>query len=282
MAVAALFISLVALSALGAGAARADRLKAAVIPGVAINLDTSRVDAISQDLAEALSAELDVDVIGGLEVRRRLPQDGLPDECATTPSCAAETAELLGVNQLLFIVLVNTGAGGSIQMDTTWVDPGANLRVTRPALDLATIESAKERFAASAQKLLPDAPVRRKPTVSQAPSVRFDRGEPRHFTALSLTTAGVTLAALGSGVGFGLSVRSRYQACDDETPCKDGEKKSIRARAVIADVSFVVALAGAITTAVLYGTSAESPRVMVAPTVAPGGDGATLTGMMRF
>lgn len=266
-------------SGLSSRQARADRLKVAVIPGVAINLDTSRVDAISQDLAEALSTELDVEVIGGLEVRRQLPPDGLPDECATTPACAAETAQLLGVQQLLFIVLVNTGAAGSIQMDTTWVDPGAGQRVTRPAIDLATIESAKERFATSAKKLLPDAPLRRKPTVSQPPSVRFDEGKPRHFTALSLTTAGVTLAALGSGIGFGLSARSRYKECDVYPYCKDGEKKELRARTVIADVSFVVALAGAITTAVLYSTSSEAPRVMVAPT---GEGGAAVTGMMRF
>jgi len=253
-----------------------------VIPGVAINLDTSRVDAISQDLAEALSAELEVEAIGGLEVRRRLPQDGLPDECAVEPKCAAEVAERLGVQQLLFIVLVNTGAAGSIQMDTTWVypgtGPGAGQRVTRPAIDLASIESAKERFSASARKLLPDAPVRRKPSSLSTPMPRFDEGKPRHFTALSLVTAGVTVAALGTGIGFGISTRSRYKDCDEYPYCTDGEKKSVRARGVIADASFVVALAGAITTAILYSTSSEAPRMMVGPTT----DGVGVTGMMRF
>lgn len=256
---------------------RQDRIRVAVIPGVAINLDTSRVDAISQDLAESLSAELDVDVIGGLEVRRQLPPDGLPDECAVTPACAAEAAARLGVQQLLFIVLVNTGAAGSIQMDTTWVDPAAGQRVTRPAIDLSSIESAKERFVASARKLLPDAPVRRKATLSP-PMQRFDDGKPRHFTALSLTTAAVTVAALGTGIGFGISTRSRYKDCDAYPYCTEGEKKSVRARGVIADASFVIALAGAITTAVLYGSSAEAPRVMVAPMK----DGAAVSGMMRF
>jgi hypothetical protein len=263
---------------------QADRLKVAVIPGIAINLDTSRVDAISQDLAESLSAELDVEVIGGLEVRRQLPPDGLPDECAVEPKCAADAAARLGVQQLLFIVLVNTGAAGSIQMDTTWVAPGlgtglsAGQRVTRPAIDFASIESAKERFAASARKLLPDAPVRRKPSTISTPMPRFDEGKPRHFTALSLATAGITVAALGTGIGFGLSTRSRYQDCDKPPYCTDGEKKSVRARGVIADAGFVVALAGAITTAILYSTSAEVPRMMVAPT----DDGVAVTGMLRF
>ena len=41
----------------------------------------------SQDLAEALTAELDVDAVGGLEVRRQLPADGVPPDCVTTPAC---------------------------------------------------------------------------------------------------------------------------------------------------------------------------------------------------
>lgn len=275
-------VGLVALGGLSipgtAFAERADRLRVAVIPGVAINLDTSRVDAISQDLAESLSAELDIEAIGGLEVRRQLPPDGLPDECAVEPKCAADAAARLGVQQLLFIVLVNTGAAGSIQMDTTWVNPSAGQRVTRPAIDLSSIESAKERFAASARKLLPDAPVRRKPSNISTPMPRFDDGKPRHFTALSLSTAAITVAALGTGIGFGISTRSRYKDCDEAPYCTEGEKKSVRARGVIADASFVVALAGAITTAILYSTSSEAPRMLVSPTK----DGVAVTGMLRF
>jgi hypothetical protein len=251
------------------------RLRVAVVPGVAINLDTSRVDALSQDLADSLAAELEVEVIGGLEVRRQLPADGVPDECAVTPSCAADIASRLGVSQLLFVTMVNTGAGGSIQVDTTWVDPGAGQRVSRPAIDLATVSSAKERFSAAATKLLPDAPPRKK---QQITTMQFDKGVPRHFTATTIVTSGITLAALGTGIGFGLSTRAKYNACDDTSGCPDGEKKSIRARALVADVSFAIALAGAITTAVLWGTSAESPQVMVNPTR----DGATVSGMMRF
>ncbi len=255
--------------------AAADRVKVAVIPGVAINLDTSRVDALSQDLADSLAAELEVEVIGGLEVRRQLPADGVPDECVVTPSCAAQVARHLGVTQLLFITLVNTGATGSIQMDTTWVDTVDNRRVSRPAIDLASVSSAKERFAAAATKLLPEVPTR---TKQQITTMQFDRGKPRHFTATSFVTAGITVAALGSGIAFGLSTRDRYRDCDVFPFCKDGEKKSIRARSIAADASFAIALAGAITTAILWSSSAEAPRVLVSPTK----DGATVSGMMRF
>lgn len=263
-------------SAADAATTKAGRIKIAVIPGIAINLDTSRVDALSQDLADALSSELEVDALGGLEVRRQLPPDGLPDECVLLPACTAEIAKTLGVTQLLFITLVNTGADGAVQMDTTWVDPSASKRENRPALALSSMSSAKERFALWAPKLMPNATVRRKS--SDAPVVQFDRGKPRHFTVTSMVTAGITVAALGSGVAFALSTRSRYNDCDVYPYCKEGEKKSIRARGIAADASFAIALAGAITTAILWSTSAEAPRVMVSPTE----DGAAITGMMRF
>ena len=72
--------------------AAADRLKVAVVPGVAVNLDAARVDALGQDLADALGSELEVDAHGGLEVRRLLPADGVPADCHTTPACVADVA----------------------------------------------------------------------------------------------------------------------------------------------------------------------------------------------
>lgn len=258
------------------GVAAAERLKVAIVPSEAINLDDSNVDALSQDMAEALGGELDIDIIGGLEVRRLLPEAGLPDECVVTPSCTAGIARSLKVDEVLFVIVVKNGATGAIQIDSTWVAPATGKRATRPAIVLAEGDTNRTRFAANAIKLLPDAPV--KPMPVSGPSVQVGRGRPRHITVPALITGGVTVAALGTGIGFALSTRARYTACDDDGFCKEGEKKTIRARGIIADVSFVVALAGAVTTAVLYGTSAESPRVMVSPTK----DGAAVTGMLRF
>ncbi|MEZ4358546.1 MAG: hypothetical protein R3B48_00080 [Kofleriaceae bacterium] len=258
-----------------AAVAHAEPLRVAVIPGVAINLDPPRVDALSQDLAEALSAELEVEALGGLEVRRRLPAEGIDEDCAVTPACAAALASRLEVAQLLFIVLVDTGPGGSIQVDTTWVEPSSGRRVTRPAIDLATVETARERFAASAAKLLPEAAVRKRATPA-APATAPPRG-PRHFTRTSYLTAAATAVSLGVGVGFGLTARSRYHACED-TLCSDERKSSIRTLAAVADVGFGLALAGAVATAVLYGTSAEAPRL----TVSPMRDGVSVLGGVEF
>src|SRR4051794_24873003 len=119
---------------LASNVAAADRIKVAVVPGVAVNLDAARVDALSQDLAEGLASALDVDAVGGLEVRRQLPADGVPPDCATNPTCTADVAKRTGAQQLLFVVMVDSGAGGSVQIDTTWVEPETGKSASRPPI----------------------------------------------------------------------------------------------------------------------------------------------------
>lgn len=259
--------------------ASADRVKVAVVPGIAVNLDAARVDALSQDLASALASVLDVEAVGGIEVRRRLPETGLPPDCVASPSCIADVARRLEAQQLLFVVMIDTGTGGAIQVDSTWVDPAAHKSASRPAIDIAAIAEAKERFADAAQQLLPDAPVRPKPATGMG---RFTAPVPRHFTLPTYITAGVTAVGIGVGIGFGLRARSRYKDCEALPPtgveCSRSRKDSIRNTALIADVGWVIALGGTIATAVMWATSAEAPHVIVEP--APGG--ATISAVGRF
>lgn len=262
------------------GIASADRVKVAVVPGIAVNLDAARVDALSQDLAEALRTELDVDAIGGLEVRRQLPPGGLPPDCVATSACIADVARRLDVQQLLFVVMIDTGTGGAIQVDSTWVEAGTGKTASRPAIDIAAIADAKSRFAAAAQQLLPDAPVRAKPGTSLG---RMSPEVPRHLTRPAYITTGATIAGLGVGVTLGLIARSRYRACsdlaeDDGLNCSSERKDAIRSVALIADAGWLVAIGGAVATAVLYATSGETPRVIVEPL--PGG--AAVTAVGRF
>ena len=167
-----LVLSLALLRAVSADpASRVDRIKVAVVPGIAVNLDAARVDALSQDLANALQSVLDVDAIGGVEVRRKLPETGLAPDCVANQTCIADVARRLEATQLLFVVMIDTGTGGAIQVDSTWVDAatqgGARYKsASRPAIDIAAIAEAKSRFADAAQQLLPDAPVRPKPEAS--------------------------------------------------------------------------------------------------------------------
>jgi hypothetical protein len=53
--------------------------------------------------------------------------------------------------------MVDTGTGGVIQVDSTWVDPAAKKIVPRPVIDFTTVAEAKPRFVSAARQLLPDA-----------------------------------------------------------------------------------------------------------------------------
>ncbi|TMQ11064.1 MAG: hypothetical protein E6J91_24310 [Deltaproteobacteria bacterium] len=255
----------------------ADEVKVAVIPGIVVNIDAARVDALTQELAEALHTELEVDATGGVEVRRRLPREGLPPDCVANQACITDVAHRLDANQLLFVVMIDTGTGGAIQVDSTWIDPVAHRSASRPAIDIATIADARARFAAAAVQLLPDAKVRPKP----APHIgRMSDEIPRHFTLPAYVTAGAAVAGLGVGVTLGLTTRSRYQDCEHQVPmgiaCSTNRKDSIRRLALLADASWAVAIGATIATAVLYSSSAEKPRLIVEPT--PGGAAVTAVG----
>ena len=267
--------------ALMSRSASADRTrpKVAVVPGIVVNLAAARVDALTQTLAEALQAELEVDAIGGVEVRRRLPPAGLPSDCVASEPCIADVARRLGAEQLLFLVLIDTGATGAIQIDSTWVDPVAHRSGSRPAIDIATIADARARFAAAASQLLPDAAVRPRP---QASLGRMSQPVPRHVTLPVYVTAGATLVGLGVGISLGLDARSRYNDCTAlahaGTACSQARKDAIRRIDLVADAGWLVAIGGTIATAILYATSSEASHVIVEPV--PGG--AAVTAFGRF
>jgi hypothetical protein len=261
--------------------ASADRTrpKIAVVPGIVVNLAAARVDALTQTLAEALQAELEVDAIGGVEVRRRLPPAGLPSDCVASEPCIADVAQRLGAEQLLFLVLIDTGATGAIQIDSTWVDPVGHHSGSRPAIDIATIADARARFAAAASQLLPDARARPRP---QASVGRMSEPVPRHFTLPAYATTGATLVGLGVGISLGLDARSRYSDCTAQAhagmACSQASKDAIRRIDLAADAGWLVAIGGTIATAILYATSAEASHVIVEPV--PGG--AAVTAFGRF
>ena len=254
------------------------RAKVAVVPGIVVNLDPARVDALTQDMAEALSSQLEVDALGGIEVRRRLPPGGLASSCIASEPCIADVARRLDAQQLLFVVLIDTGAGGAIQIDSTWVDPVAHRSASRPAIDIASVGDAKARFTAMAQQLLPDAPVVPRPR--GASLGRMSDPVPRHFTVAGYIATGSVVAGLSVGIALGLDTRSRYQDCTDQahagTACSTSRKDAIRRLALIADAGWAVAIGGTIAAAVLYATSGEASHVVVEPL--PGGAAVSATG----
>jgi hypothetical protein len=266
--------SLAAAQAPAPPASSAPRIKVAVIPGIAVNLDAARVDALSQDLADALTSELDVDAVGGLEVRRSLPADGIPPDCVATPACFNDVAQRVGANQLLFVVMVDTGTGGAIQIDSTWVEPSTGKNASRPAIDIASLTEAKSRFVSAAPSLLPDAPKRVKPVIptDTGPKTQMSDEVPRHFTLPAKITTGATVVGLGVGIAFGLVTRGKFNDCE-ATPdsCGDDKRDSIRVTGLVADAGYLVAIGGAVATVVLYATSGKESQLIIAPTAEGGG-----------
>jgi hypothetical protein len=260
----ALALTLLAIS----GRAEADSapIKVAVIPGIAVNVDSTRVDALGQDLADALAAELLVEAVGGLEVRRQLPVDGLPPDCIAKPECIADTARRVGASQLLFIVVVDTGAGGAIQIDSTWIDVATGKSGPRPPIALSPGADPRSRFVSAARGLFPDAPVRPK---ARSVESKMSPAVPRHYTTAAKITTGLAVAGLGLGVGFGLAARSQYNDCDVEPMAPvgcDDKHDTIRRRALIADIGYGVAVSGTVVTILLIATSGKEPRLIVEPT----------------
>jgi hypothetical protein len=263
--------------------AAAERIKVAIVPGIAVNLDAARVDALSQDLADALVTELEVEAVGGLEVRRKLPSEGLAPDCVTTPACTNDVAKRTGATQLLFVVMVDSG--GPVQIDTTWIDIATGRRVSRPAVDLTTTvdSAAKDKFQSVARQLLPDAPVRAKPKTTTTVHIdtKMTDATPRHLTTPAYITGGAAFVGLGVGIAFGLHTRSQYNDCNAAPArCTQSDKDSIRASGLTADAGFLVATGAAIATVVLYVTSSEGPHVIVAPTQE--GNGAGVSWIGRF
>jgi hypothetical protein len=260
------FVAALTFLAAAAGSAAADTAtKVAVVPGLAVNVDSTRVDALGQDLADALTTELVVDAVGGLEVRRLLPVEGLPADCVAKQECIADTAKRLGASQLLFIVVIDTG-GGAIQIDSTWIDPATGKSAPRPAIALTTGADPKPRFVSAARGLLPDAKVRPK---AKGVDGKMSAAVPRHFTLAAKLTTGLAVAGLGVGIGFGLAARSMYNECDVKPMAPvgcDEKHDSIRGRALIADIGFAVGIAGAVVTGVLYATSGKESQLVVEPT----------------
>jgi hypothetical protein len=263
-------VSLAASSGL-ARAQDAPAARVAIVPGIAVNLDTARVDALSQDLAEALTTDLDVQATGGLEVRRKLPPEGVPPDCVTTPACIADVAQRTGATQLLFVVMVDSGAGGSIQIDATWVDAATGRTESRPAIDLTSTAEARAKFQATARQLLPDARVRASATTTTVIAPRMTEGTPRHLTTPAKITGAIALVGLGAGIAVGVSTRSKFERCEnDPVRCTEDNRRSIRTAGALADTGFVVATGAAIATVVLYLTSSEEPRLIVTPTAEGG------------
>jgi hypothetical protein len=254
-----------------AGVARADGkvTRVGIVVGVTVNVDAPTAESIGGQLATALVKKLKVDAIGGAEVTRRLPADGVADECVSTPACTADLGQRLAADQLLFVGVIRVGA--QYQIETTWVDLASGKQAARPRVVLDDPTKAGEKFAAEAVRFLPDAEVRGKDgqTVVVNTSERH-----RPIRPVVWVAAGTSLVALGTGVVLGLQAKSKYDNCNHpEGPyCDDDEKKAIDRRALFSDIALGVGLGAAVAAITLYFTTpVETSPVTPSVEAVPGG-----------
>jgi hypothetical protein len=275
------------------GVARAQEAppRVGVVTALAVNASRAEADALADAMGAALADELIVDVIAGTQAARRLPPQGLPDDCVAQPDCIADVATRLAADQLLLLVVVRVG--DELQVDTTWVEVSTGRSASRPAIMLGSGDEPARVFAARATQLLPG--VRERPDGPPPPgastTVHFNAAPevtvievPRHMTTGTWIAGGVAGAALIGGTVFGLSAWSKRgeaeDACQPTNGCAPGHPDyalldQVEDTALVADLLFGVAIGAGITAAVLYLTS-DGERTVTTPAVGVGATGDTV------
>ena len=267
-------VSVVTTLCLSAHVARAESpRRVAIIPQLAVNVDDRRVVALTEELAETLHQRLVVDAIGGVDVSRRLPTEGLPDDCLVQKACVDDLGVRLDADELIFVVLVQVGQ--DIQVDATWIDVATGRSASRPRLVLDAEARAGTVFGEAATRLLPDAEVRSRTVVVSAP-----RARPRRMTTPAWITAGTGGALLATGVVFGVMARGTYNRCERDRDCSDDELDTMERHALTADVTVSLAIGAGIATGVLWWLSGGESEPVVGVGAAPGT--ATITYGGRF
>ncbi len=146
-----------ALLCLGPATAQAEKGRVGVVVNLSVNMEKGESTALATTLGDALRGALEIDVVAGNEVERRMPANGVPQECIAEAACVADMAERLDATQLLFLVVVRVGA--RVQIDTTWVDVASGRKAARDAILIEDSgSSVNEIFSDAAVKLLPDEP----------------------------------------------------------------------------------------------------------------------------
>jgi hypothetical protein len=247
-----------------------------VIASVEVNVDARRAEALTGTLADALRDKLIVDSIGGVDVTRRMPDGGLPEDCIAQPACIAQIGKRLEADQLLFLVIVQVGH--TIQIDSTWADVATGKTVARPSVKLDDDARAAKVFGDAAIKLLPDEPLRPSKTL-----VIHEGGgaqtTPRRLTTVTYVTGGAAIAALGGAVVLGAMTKSAFDACNDPAhACTSDAISSVHTKGIVADSLGVLGIGAAVATTFLYLRSGGE-TIAVTPTA---GGGAAVTFGGRF
>jgi hypothetical protein len=263
-----------------------------IVVATRVNLDEGEADRLAARLGEALRRELEVDVIAGAEARRRLPPDGIPEDCVARPDCVRDVATRLDGHELLFLFLARIGP--RVQIDVTWADPGSGTVTSRAAVVVQESAGREDQaLAVAPRQLLPSARPRAShhaeataasggggsPLSGPAPQppaapVGFAEGLEareggRRITIPVVVAGAVAAAALGTGLGFAIAARQDYDSLDEDGCARmvcagvEGRIDHMERRALVADVLFATAGIAGATGVILYlrsGSSGDAER----------------------
>ncbi len=227
-----------------------------VVIALSVNVDDQRAADLAAALADALHDKLEVETVAGAEAAARMPSGGLPDDCVATPACIQDIGTRLDADELLLLVIA--GAGDGVSIDPTWVEVASGRAVSRASIVIEAKDDLVVKLAEVAQALLPDARLRAAVEVGPEPTATPQpvRRRGRHLTRGVWISGGIAAAALVAGTAFGLLALSaesdaKDAGCDTMyCPDIDDRVSTMDSRALIADLSFIVA-AGAGTAAVI-------------------------------
>lgn len=279
-----------------------DELKVGIVILSAVNLNDDQADEMSARLGTALEKKHLIVAQAGAMVRAALGAS-VPETCVQKTRCVIELGRKLNVDRILFLSLVKVGR--QVQLKVTPADTATGRGNARIRLRVRDQTEQDRVFADAVIRLLPTAKLR--PTDSAPPdgtgdgsdggtgggngdgtgsvsgtSVPFsdNPGRSRRLTTPTLVAGGVGVAALLSGVGFGISATRLHGQLEQE--CADGvcqdEVDRTRFRINVADVSFAVAVAAGVTATLLYLNSGESAPTAVTPVVTPDAVGVSWQG----
>lgn len=268
-------VALVALvvTALGGPSAASAAEGAAVVPLLVVNLEDEAVDQVTEALARALVDGGAGPVRGGREVRRRLPDEGLSPACPSDPTCLANLRARLEAGPLVFVVLARVGE--ELQADPTVVIEGE--AEARPALKGQLSElTAPAWLAPKVQGWLPMQAVLPPPDPGPQAEVTSTWRRPSWPV---WAAAGLSVAALGAGIGLGVAARAKeaelVEAGCEVRPCPAADVDALLTRAHWADASYgVAAVAAAAAVGLYYVLDVGGDEV----TVSPAGAGVAVSG----
>ncbi|HEY8145638.1 MAG TPA: hypothetical protein VIG06_23315 [Kofleriaceae bacterium] len=262
-------LALVTAAVVGEASVRAEALRIGVVVATRVNVTEGEADALGSALGDALRDKLTVDVVAGAESRRRLPSDGMPEDCVAKVACVQDVAERLGADELLFLVVVRLGP--RVQIDSTWARPRTQQIASRAALVIEDGEQSAPRvFDGAARRLFPEAPVR----LVNAGVVVEPRSRGRRLTPGVTIAGAASLAALAGGIGLALAARSDYDqleadGCAQMACVGVGDRiDTMENKALAADVLFGASAVAAGVAVVLYLGSGGGER----PPVSVGAD----------